>query len=997
MDEDAEPEPLSSAIVLAEDKKYYPSADEVRGSARLAAQRVPPAGRHAVAACSRGRSRAQVYGKGTETLVMDEDAQTLEARGPGRCKHFLLQRPRVALLSRADTPWCCAQEPIVAAVRRKQLEVLEREGLPCHFSPEFLSGLLGTPGLVRNVAVVGHLHHGKTALMDMLVEQTHETRHTARSNEREMRYTDTRRDEQEREMSVKAVPMSLVMQGGSGKSYCLNLMDAPGHVGFSDEMTAALRLADGALLVVDAVEGVCLNTERALKAACAEGLAICVVITKVDRLIVELKLPPADAYFKLRHTLEELNALLGAAAPSHPALDPVAGNVAFSACRYGFSFTLGSFAALYSDVQRVPIDTAAFAARLWGDWYFQPDSRAFKKAPAPGGGAGAQRSFVQFILEPLYKIFSTVLGESTAAVAEALAEFGVALKPAALKADVKPLLKNACTQIFGAATGIVDMLARHVPPAAAAGGAKASRCYTGPQDSPEVAAMRAADAKAPLLAYCAKLVPTADAQRFDALCRVMAGTLKVGDSVRVLGEAFTPDDDEDSALATVSDLWVLQARYRVPIASAGPGTWVLVGGIDNPITKTATLIPAAASTEDAYIFAPLRFNTLSVVKIATEPLNPSDLPKLVAGLRMIGKSYPLAVTKVEESGEHTILGTGEIFLDSVMRDLRELYAEVEVKVADPTVRFCETCVETSSLKCFAETPNKRNKLTMVAEPLDKGLAEDAEAGRVRADMPRKQLAEYLSSTYQWDALAARSVWAFGPDAGGPNCLLDDTLPGEVDKKLLGAIRDSVVAGFQWGAREGPLCDEPMRGVKFKLLDATVAAEPLHRGGGQVIPTARRVAYSSFLMATPRLMEPQLAVEIHTPADCMSAIYSVLARRRGHVISDKPLPGTPIYVVRALLPAIESFGFETDLRVHTQGQAFGLSVFDSWAVVPGDPLDRSVVLRPLEPSPPAALARELMVKTRRRKGMAEDVSVSRFFDDAALLALAQQDEAVAHLL
>ena len=885
----------------------------------------------------------------------------------------------------------------MAPLRRKQLDVVEREALPCSFSPEFLTGLLLTPALVRNVAVVGHLHHGKTCLMDMLVEQTHETRHTDRSNERPMRYTDTRRDEQEREMSVKAVPMSLVMQGGSGKSYCLNLIDAPGHVGFSDEMTAALRLADAALLVVDAVEGVCLNTERALKAVCADGLAICCVITKIDRLIVELKLPPADAYFKLRHTLEELNALLGAAAPAHPPLDPVAGNVAFAAARYGFSFTLQSFAALYVDVQRVPIDPSAFAARLWGDWYFQPDSRAFKRAPAPGGGAGATRSFVQFVLEPLYKIFSTVLGESPAAVAEALAEFGVALKPAALKADVKPLLKTACSQIFGAATGVVDMLARHAPSAAAAGGAKAQRCYTGPQDGPEGAAMRAGDASAPLLAYCAKLVPTADAQRFDALCRVMAGTLHVGDAVRVLGEAFTPDDDEDSAPATVSDLWVMQARYRVPIAAAGPGTWVLVGGVDIPISKTATLIPAAAPTEDAHIFAPLRFNTLSVVKIATEPLNPSELPKLVAGLRMIGKSYPLAVTKVEESGEHTILGTGEVFLDSVMRDLRELYAEVEVKVADPTVRFCETCVETSSLKCFAETPNKRNKITMVAEPLDKGLAEDAEAGRVRADMPRKQLAEYLSSTYQWDALAARSVWAFGPDASGPNCLLDDTLPGEGVKKLLGAIRDSVVAGFQWGSREGPLCDEPMRGVKFKLLDATVAAEPLHRGGGQVIPTARRVAYSSFLMATPRLMEPQLSVEIHTPADCMSAIYSVLARRRGHVISDKPLPGTPVYVVKALLPAIESFGFETDLRVHTQGQAFGLSVFDSWAVVPGDPLDRSVVLRPLEPSPPASLAREFMVKTRRRKGMAEDVSVSRFFDDAALLALAQQDETVAHLL
>jgi len=84
-------------------------------------------------------------------------------------------------------------------------------------------------------------------------------------------------------------------------------------------------------------------------------------------------------------------------------------------------------------------------------------------------------------------------------------------------------------------------------------------------------------------------------------------------------------------------------------------------------------------------------------------------------------------------------------------------------------------------------------------------------------------------------------------------------------------------------------------------------------------------------------------------------------------------------MRAFLPAIDSFGFETDLRAHTQGQAFALSVFDHWDMVPGDPLDKSIVLRPLEPQPTPHLAREFMVKTRRRKGLAEDVSVAKFFD------------------
>ena len=62
---------------------------------------------------------------------------------------------------------------------------------------------------------------------------------------------------------------------------------------------------------------------------------------------------------------------------------------------------------------------------------------------------------------------------------------------------------------------------------------------------------------------------------------------------------------------------------------------------------------------------------------------------------------------MEESGEHTVQGTGELYLDCVLHDLRKMYTEVEVKVADPVVSFCETVVETSSIKCFAETPNKR--------------------------------------------------------------------------------------------------------------------------------------------------------------------------------------------------------------------------------------------------------------------------------------------------
>lgn len=112
---------------------------------------------------------------------------------------------------------------------------------------------------------------------------------------------------------------------------------------------------------------------------------------------------------------------------------------------------------------------------------------------------------------------------------------------------------------------------------------------------------------------------------------------------------------------------------------------------------------------------------------------------------------------------------------------------------------------------------------------------------------------------------------------GPNILLDDVLPSNPAKNSLGLVKDLVIRGFRWVTREGPLVEEKVRNCKFRILDGSIATDPSSRGGGQLIPTARRVAYSAFLLATPRLMEPVLAVEVECPADCVAAVYSVLAR------------------------------------------------------------------------------------------------------------------------
>ena len=274
-----------------------------------------------------------------------------------------------------------------------EVQVLEKEALQSKYPTEFLVTLMNTPELARNVAVVGHLHHGKTALLDTLVYETHHTRHETRMNERLMRYTDSRLDEQTREISVKTCPVSLVLENLKGKSYLMNLLDTPGHTNFSDEVTAALQIADGALLCVDACEGFMLGTEQALRQAALQGSALTLCITKVDRLITELKVPPADAYFKLRHIIEECNQHVAAVtgAEGVRAFDPVKGNVAFSCGLYNFSFTLESFANMYCSLGSAIFDPREFVPRLWGDVYFHKDKRVFRKAAAEDG---SERTFV---------------------------------------------------------------------------------------------------------------------------------------------------------------------------------------------------------------------------------------------------------------------------------------------------------------------------------------------------------------------------------------------------------------------------------------------------------------------------------------------------------------------------------------------------------------------------------------------------------------------------
>ncbi|GBG31393.1 116 kDa U5 small nuclear ribonucleoprotein component [Hondaea fermentalgiana] len=677
----------SSAIVLHEDKKYYPDADEVYPDA--------------------------------EVLVQDEDAQGIE-------------------------------EPLIKPVQVKTFSKLDDDAPNLRYSVDFLGSLMSRTMLIRNVAVLGHLHHGKSTLMDLLIDKTFESpkrstaaRKYARASPR---YCDARFDEQERRLSIKSCPVTMALEDGRGKTFLINAIDCPGHIDFVDEMTAAAQAADGILLVVDAVEGPLVGTRRAIALAARLGLPLTLCVNKIDRLVHELKLPPSDAYLKLQYVIDNVNAIMrekGCLAQTPAAFSPIAGNVCFASGADGYCFTLESWARLHLRLrgQTGRVDAAQFAKRLWGDRYFDPSTRKFSTQAASVTGGCRVRSFVHFILQPLYKLYAQVLGEEPEDLKGRLASLKVRLTDKEVHLDPRPLLRLVMKRFFAgeATSGAVDVFVHHVP-------APGSACNQGrielacPAAPPGV---KSCDATGPLRAHVCKLYASPDGTSFRALAKLYSGSLRVGQRVRVLGEAFLTSDQEDMSLATIDALSLCQARHRILVNQVFAGNWVLIEGLGDHIVKAATLIsedePLAGVGTDALAesglgtFAPLKFDSAAVMKLALEPVNPPDLPKMLHGLRCVNKSYPLLRTKVEESGEHVVFGTGEMYLDCVMQDLREMFAGVEIKVSDPMVAFCETVADTSAVKMFAETPNSRNQFTAIATPLEKGLGTAIERGALRWD------------------------------------------------------------------------------------------------------------------------------------------------------------------------------------------------------------------------------------------------------------------------
>ncbi|KAH9835901.1 eukaryotic translation elongation factor 2 [Rhodofomes roseus] len=822
---------------------------------------------------------------------------------------------------------------------------------------------------IRNMSVIAHVDHGKSTLTDSLVSKAGII---AGAKAGEMRFTDTRDDEKERGITIKSTAISMyfevdkedvsaIKQETDGTEFLINLIDSPGHVDFSSEVTAALRVTDGALVVVDCVEGVCVQTETVLRQALTERIKPVVIINKVDRALLELQVDKEQLFQSFCRTIESVNVIISTyndAVLGDVQVYPEKGTIAFGSGLHGWAFTLRQFASRYS--KKFGVDKEKMMAKLWGDNYFNPATRKWTSKGTDNDGKPLERAFNMFVLDPIFKIFDAVMNFKKDAIGPMLEKLDVKLAQDERDLEGKSLLKVVMRKFLPAGDSLLEMIVINLPSPKTAQRYRVETLYEGPMDDESAIGIRDCDSKGPLVLYISKMVPTSDKGRFYAFGRVFSGTVRAGPKIRIQGPNYVPGKKDDLFIKSVQRTVLMMGRYIEPIEDCPAGNIVGLVGVDQFLLKSGTL----TSSETAHNMKVMKFSVSPVVQVAVEVKNAADLPKLVEGLKRLSKSDPCVQAWINDTGEHIVAGAGELHLEICLKDLQEDHAGVPLKISDPVVGYKETVKAESTIVALSKSQNKHNRLYAKAMPIDEELSLAIEAGKINARDDYKIRARILADEYGWDVTDARKIWCFGPETTGPNVLVDVTK----GVQYLNEIKDSCVAAFQWATKEGVCAEEIMRGVRFNILDVTLHTDAIHRGGGQIIPTCRRVCYAACLLATPGLQEPVYVVEIQCPENAIGGIYSVLNKRRGQVFSEEQRVGTPMFTVKAYLPVTESFGFNGELRAHTGGQAFPQAVFDHWELMNGSPLEKGSKLE------------ELVRGIRTRKGLKPDIpSLDTYYD------------------
>ncbi|MGB9714215.1 MAG: GTP-binding protein [Candidatus Bathyarchaeales archaeon] len=683
---------------------------------------------------------------------------------------------------------------------------------------------------IRNIGIIAHIDHGKTTMTDSLLAEAGLLPPEIAGKARVLDYLE---EEQKRGITIKTANISLLHEK-DGNAYLINLVDTPGHVDFTGKVTRALRAIDGAVVVVDAVEEVMVQTETVTRQALEERVRPVLFINKVDRLIKELKLTPEEIQTRFLRIIRDFNNLI----------------------------------------------------EIYGEEEFK---EKWKVDPA----------------------------KETVAFGSALHKWGFTLKTAQEKGikftEVIDAYKEndhqTLSKIIPVHNAILNIVIKNIPNPAAAQKYRIPKIWKGNINSKIGEAMMNCDDEGPTT-MCVTMTQTDPKEGLVTTGRLFSGSIEADDQI------YLVNAEKEQHVRQVS---IYMGALREVVDKVSAGNIAAVLGVEE--ARAGETIIDISHKDFMAPFERIRYISEPVVTVAIEPKHHEDLPRLLEAMNRLSIEDPnLTATINRETGEYLLSGIGELHLEIALKTLRDYSGGIEIAVSKPTVVYGES-VTKQGKTVMAKSPNKHNIVWVKVEPSEQ------EAG---------------------------NVWASDENR---NILVN--LAKEAEK--LQNVKESVVAGFKWACKAGPLCNEPLRNVKVKLLDAQLHEDPSHRNPAQIMPAMRRAIFASFLTAKPTLLEPIYKIAVSVPHKWMGECTSIITHRRGKILSSEQKGA--LTIITGYIPVAESLGLSEEMRSVTSGHAFWQSSFDRWEKIPEN------------------IAAEVIRQVRERKGLPPEIPKPEEFIDA----------------
>ncbi|GFY45983.1 elongation factor-like GTPase 1 [Trichonephila inaurata madagascariensis] len=605
---------------------------------------------------------------------------------------------------------------------------------------EVLAALQKNPEYIRHICILAHVDHGKTTLADVLVASNGII---SQKMAGKLRYMDSRKDEQARGITMKSSAIAIHYQKEK-EHYLINVIDSPGHVDFAGEVSTAVRLCDGAIILVDVVEGICPQTKVALQQAWIGHIRPLLVLNKIDRLILEWKLTPLDAYARLVLILEQVNAVMGelfasdvlkksenksnANSKSQNAdvqefdwssglddsddssvyFSPEQGNVVFASALDGWGFGVSHFAKLFASKLGAKEDL--LKKTLWGDFYYNSKTKQILK----GAQAKAKRPlFVQFILENIWSVYDAVLVQKDKLMMDKIVKSLNLVIPSrdVNHKDPKIQLQAIFGQWLPLSSTVLEMVCNFVPSPLELSEEKVESlmCSSSlkfevlPQETRNLKSdfLKCSSSKdAPVIVCISKMFPT----ERRMLPENRQKPLTAEEIAERRERAKQRHAEKDNKNATTESQPPVSSDISNFISEG-------IGGLQDHVLKSATLSSSIACPS----FIDLHTSTVPIMRVALEPSHPREMPALVKGLRLLNQADPCVQVFVQETGEHVLVSSGEVHLQRCVDDLKERFAKIDINVSAPIIPFRETIIPPPKIDMVNEVIEEKNQQKNVSK------------------------------------------------------------------------------------------------------------------------------------------------------------------------------------------------------------------------------------------------------------------------------------------